>query len=161
MNILILRKAMIISAILGLAVAIIGLVPFLIIYIVLFLSFFVAPLVIVYMKSKNLLGILDMQQSAFFGAVSGFSASIAFFVLFVPGVLFLRLLFKQYYTYAIQYFVSFQTLWLFLIILAILAGILALTNSVTAMGVNYIYTQIEKLPEDADAPVDIRVDEGV
>ena len=40
-------------------------------------------------------------------------------------------------------------------------GILALTNSVSAMGTYYIFNQIEKLPEGADEPIDIVVDDGI
>ena len=83
MNLLILKRAGILSAILGVIIAICGLLPFLIVYTVLALSFLAAPIVIIYMKKKKLMGWLDMQQSAIFGAYSGIATSIAFFIMFI------------------------------------------------------------------------------
>jgi hypothetical protein len=40
-------------------------------------------------------------------------------------------------------------------------GILALTNAVTSMGVNYVYNQIDKIPEGSNEPIDITIDDGV
>lgn len=161
MNILILKKAAILALILGAGVAIVALIPFFIIYIVLFMSFFTAPTVMIYMKKNNLLGILDMQQSAFLGGAIGFASTLGFFVVFTPLVLIVHLIFKNYYTYGLQYFITFSALWLFVIILFMVAGLLGLTNAVGAMGTNYIYNQIEKLPEGADEHVDIKIDEDV
>lgn len=161
MNVLILKRACIFSLILGVVTAIVGLLPFLIVYVVLFLSFFCAPAVIMYMKKNNMLGILDMQQSAFLGAVIGFATTAGFFAVFAPLVLLIHSIFKNYYAYGLQYFITFQALWLFIIILAMLAGLLALTNAVSAMCVNYVYGQIEKLPDGLDEPVDIMIDEEV
>ncbi len=161
MNVLILKRATILAAFLGAIVAVVGLIPFFIIYVVLFLSFFASPAVLIFMKKKFLLGVLDMQQSALLGSAIGFACSVGFFVVFVPAICLIHLIFKNYYSYGIQYFVQFQALWLFIIILAMLAAILALTNSVSAMAVNYVYSQIEKVPEDAKMPVDITIDEGV
>ena len=161
MNILILKRAASLSLILGAITAIIALVPFFIMYVVLFLSFLCAPAVIIYMKKKNLLGILDMQQSAVFGGAVGFVTSVGFFAVFIPAVLVIHSIFKNYYAYGLQYFITFNALWLFIIILITLAGLLALTNAVTAMGVNAVYMQFEKVPEGVDEPVDITIDEGI
>ena len=161
MNILILKRATILAALLGVVAALIGAIPFFIIYVLLFLSFLASPTVIIFMKKKNLLGVLDAQQSAILGGAIGLACSVGFFVVFVPVVCLLHFIFSAYYSYGIQYFVQFQALWLFVIILAMLAGILALTNSVSAMAVNYVYAQFEKVPDDAQMPVDITIDEGI
>ncbi|MBR1977610.1 hypothetical protein IKA15_04955 [bacterium] len=166
MNLLILKRAGILSAILGVIIALCGLLPFLIVYTVLTLSFLAAPIVIIYMKKKKLMGWLDMQQSAIFGAYSGIATSLAFFVVFIPSVLILYFIGNithlwNYYTYGLQYFITFRSLWLFVIIAIMVVGILALTNAVTSMGVNYIYNQIDKIPEGSNEPIDITIDDGV
>ena len=161
MNILILKRATILAAFLGIIVALVGLIPFFIIYVVFFLSFFASPVVLIFMKRKHLLGVLDMQQSALLGSAIGLACSAGFFAVFIPAVLLIHLVFKGYYAYALPEFITFQSLWLFIIVLAMLAAILAASNSVSAMAVNYVYSQIEKVPEDAQTPVDIRVDGGV
>lgn len=161
MNVLILKRATVLAALLGIVVAAVGLVPFFIIYVVLFLSFFASPAVFIFMKKKKLIGVLDVQQSAFLGGAIGLACSVGFFAVFVPAVWLIHAIFKSYYSYGIEYFIQFQALWLFIIILAMLAGILALTNAVSAMATNYIYTQIEKVPDEAKNPIDIKIDGGV
>lgn len=159
MDITILKKAAILSLILGAATAVIALIPFFIMYVVLFLSFFTAPAVIIYMKKFNMLGVLDSQQAAILGGGIGFATSLGFFVVFAPAVLLIHLIFKSYYSYGLQYFIQFNALWLFIIILIMVAAILALTNAVTAMGTVAVYNQIEKLPEDTSGHIDIKIDD--
>lgn len=167
MNLLILKRASILSAILGAIVAAIGIIPFFVGYIFfLVLPFLAAPIVIIYMKKHNQIGRLDMEKSAFLGAIIGLFTSSAFFVVLIPAVLILRFLGNithlwNYYAYGLDTLITFQTLWLFVIIAVMVVGILALTNSVSAMGTYYIFNQIEKLPEGADEPIDIVVDDGI
>ena len=118
------------------------------------------------MKKQNEIGRLDMEKSAFLGATIGIASSLAFFTILIPSVLILRFLGNitklwNYYAFALDSLITFQTLWLFVIIGVMVIGILALTNSVTAMGTYYIFNQIEKLPEGADEPIDIIIDDGI
>ena len=167
MNLLILKRASIISAILGLGIALIALIPFfanLIFFLV--LPFLASPAVILYMKKQNQIGRLDMEKSAFLGGIIGLATSSAFFVLLIPSVLFLHFLGNvtklwNYYAFGLDSLLTFETLWLFIIIGVMVVLILALTNSVTAMGTYYILNQIEKLPEGADEPIDIVIDDGI
>lgn len=159
MNVVIAKQASILAAILGAIIGIIALISPLMIYIIPTLMFLCAPLVIVCMKKRKELGYLDIQQGAFLGGVIGTASSIGFFAAFIPLVLIIGLIFKQYYTYGIPYFLNFQSLWLFVLILITLIATLAVTNAVSGMGTIYIYNQIEpKPPESEEGPIDITIE---
>jgi hypothetical protein len=159
MNLIILKQATVLSLILGAIIALVALIGPLMIYAVLALAFACAPLVIIYMKKQRMLGILDTQQGATLSAAIGCAASAGFFMAFIPLVLIISLIFKDFYTYGIPYFMNLASFWLLIVILAMLAITLAATNAVVGMGVVALYNHFGPRPEGADeGSIDIKVE---
>jgi len=80
----ILKTAMIISAIVGLAAGILLLIPFLTPLIALLLFMGIGAGIVVYLKKNALVGILSIQDGTLIGAVSGFISLSAAAVVFLP-----------------------------------------------------------------------------
>ena len=81
MNILLLKQIALFSALIGGAIGIITLIPFIGTLAFLTLILFLSAIIIVYLKKNNLIGIIDMKEGAIIGAVIGFSAFVAFSIL--------------------------------------------------------------------------------
>lgn len=163
MNTIIIKQAIILAAVLGAIVALVALISPLMMYVIFTVLFLLAPLVIVFMKRRKMLGYLTPQQGAILGAVVGAGGSLGFFAVFVPLVLLLGFVFKlfhgYYYTYGIQWLLNFGSLWLLVLILVSLGATIAVTNAVSAMGVMFVYNQIEPKPkETGEGSIDIKVE---
>ena len=168
MNTIIAKQAVFYSLILGAILALLGSFNFLIGFAAFLLALLCAPAVIVYMKKINKLGFLESQQAAALGVLCGFCATISFFIILTPLTLifsFLAPLINKilpfvnpyHYAYGIQYFIRFDSLWLFFIIIIMIAGICALTNATTAMGTIFLLSQFEKKPDDIEE-IDIHIE---
>ncbi len=159
MNLLIIKRTIIFSLILGAMLGIVGLLPFLIGYVLFILLFFSSVIVILYMKKNDkYLGIIDTQQGAILGSIIGFFSTVGFFLAFSPMVCIIKLIFKNYYSYAIPDAFS-MGLWLFAIIVFMVSIIFSMVNSVSAMGLAFILSYFEKKPEEYDAPLDIKIED--
>lgn len=159
MNQLVVKRTIIFSLILGAILGILGLLPFLIGYSLFVLLFFSSVIVILYMKKNDrYLGIIDTQQGAILGAIIGFFSSIGFFTSFSPMVCIIKLIYKNYYSYAIPDAFS-MGLWLFLTIVLMVAIIFSMINSVSAMGLAFILTYFEKKPPNTDTLLDIKIED--
>ena len=158
MNEIIVKRAFIFSLLLGASIGILSLIPSLIalsIFVLLPLS---APIVIIYMKkNEKYISFLDYVQSAILGGFIGFAATLGFFASFSPLVCVLKLIIKTYYAYMIPDMLS-GALWLFIIIVLFVAFIFAMVNSVSAMGLTWIYSYFEKKPEDENR-LDITIED--
>lgn len=168
MNSLIAKQAAIYSLILGAILAIFGSFNFLIGLVTFALALFCAPAVILYLKKTNKIGFLENQQAAALGGLCGFCSTISFFIVFTPlTLIFLKLaplvnkvlpfIGGYHYAYGLQYLVRFDSLWLFFIIIIMLAIVCALTNSTTAMGAVFLLAQFEKRPDDIEE-IDINIE---
>lgn len=158
MNQLVVKRACIFSLIFGAFVGLFALIPPLIglcLFVLLFLS---SVVVILFMKkNEKHLAFITNEQGAILGGIIGFFATIGFFITFTPLVCIISLIFKSYYSYTIPYMLN-QALWLFFIVVFIVAAIFALTNSASGMGIAWLSGYLEKKPENHDAPLDINVD---
>jgi len=159
MNIVIVKQGAILGALLGALIGVVALINPLMIYVLFTLCFLCAPIVMIFMKKRNMLGYLDSQQGATLGGIIGFTSTLGFFILFIPLVLIIGVIFKTYYTYGIPYFINLQSLWLFLVIIVMIAATLAMTNAVMGMATTYIYNQIEPPPPLEEGNIDIEIDE--
>ncbi len=157
MNILIAKKAAIYSLILGAVLAVFGLLGFLIGLVAFVLSLLAAPSVILALKLRNEIGFLDNQQGALLGAMCGATATLAFFALFSPLVLIIHKINEGYYSYGLPYLFTFDSLWLLIVIIIMIALLLALTNATTGMGAVFAISQFEKKPEDLEQ-IDISIE---
>ncbi len=159
MNQIIAARTAVFSLILGAALGLLALFPFLIGYVLFILVFFSAVIVILYMKKNDKhLGIISIQDGALLGALIGFSSCIGFFISFSPMVCILKLIFKNYYSYAIPDAFA-MGVWLFLIIVLMVAGMFAMTNAAIGMGLAWILDFFEKKPQDIDARLDIKIED--
>lgn len=159
MNQVIAKKAIVFALMLGAIIGLASLFPFLIGFSLFVLGFLSSVLVMFYMKKdEKHIAYLTNEQGAIFGGLVGFFATIGFFVIFSPMVCVLRLIFKSYYAYTIPDMLK-DALWLFFVLVFMVAFIFALTNCATAMGATWILSHIEKAPENADARLDIKIEE--
>ncbi|MBQ4645949.1 MAG: hypothetical protein IJB79_01230 [Candidatus Gastranaerophilales bacterium] len=159
MNQLIAKRTAIFALMLGALIGLISLVPYFIGLSLFVLSFFSSVIVMLYMKKgEKHISYLTNEQGAIMGGIVGFFCSIGFFITFSPMVCILRLIFKQYYAYMIPDMLH-DALWLFFVVVFMVALIFALTNSATGMGTTWILSHIEKEPENLDARLDIKIEE--
>lgn len=159
MNQLIAKRAALFALILGAAIGLISLFPFFIGFALFILSFFSSVVVMLYMKKdEKHLAYLTNEQGAIMGGIVGFFATIGFFITFAPLVCVLRLIFKTYYSYMIPDMLR-DAMWLFFVLVFMVAVIFALINSATGMGTTWILSHIEKEPENVDARLDIKIEE--
>lgn len=168
MNLLILKKAILYSLILGIIFAFFGSFNSLIGLVALALGIFCAPCVIFFMKFRKEIGFLDNQQGAVLGVASGFFATISFFLVFTPLTIMLsnltpviskkiKFIGSYHYSYGLPYLITPDSFWLFVVIVIAIAALVALTNSTTGMGATFILAQIEKKPENIDE-IDINIE---
>lgn len=157
MNILIVKKAAFYSIITGVVLALVGTVSFFAGLVFFALGLLSAPAVIFFMKSKNEIGFLENEQGAALGAVIGFFAALAFFVIFTPAVLIIHAIKPSYYSYGLPYMVTFDTFWLFIVIVVTIGILCALTNATTGMGAIFLLSQFEKKPDDIEE-IDINIE---
>jgi len=158
MNEIIIKRAVVFSLILGALIGVVSSIPLFAGYGFLVLILFCSPIVILYMKkNEKHLGILNNEESAILGAVIGFCSTIGFFAAFSPLVCIFRLIFKTYYAYTIPDVLS-TALWLFILLVVVLASIFAATNATSAMGLNWILSFAEKKPKEDDS-IDIKIED--
>ena len=82
--------------------------------------------------------LIDSKDTALKGGIIGFISFVSFTAVFIPCVLILSIIFKNYYNYGLPYFLNLQALWLFILILLAVGIICAVTNGVTLMGLQFI-----------------------
>ncbi len=157
MNTLIAKKAAIYALILGAILALVGIVGFLIGLVAFALGLLCAPAVMFFMKARNEIGFLENQQGAALGAMIGFCSAVAYFAIFTPLVLIIHLIMPSYYSYGLPYIVSFDTFWLFLVIVITIGILTALTNATTGMGAVFLLSQFDKKPDDIEE-IDIHIE---
>ena len=157
MNEIILKRASIFAFIFGACLGILSLVPSLIGFTLFILMFVSAPMIIIYMKKdKKFLNFLNNEQGAILGSIIGFASTIGFFLSFSPLVCVLKLIFKNYYAYMIPDLLS-TALWLFVVLVFMVALVFSATNAASAMGLTWVYSHIEKAPDDDR--VDIKIED--
>lgn len=159
MNQLVVKRSVIFSLLLGAVLGLAALLPFLVGYVLFALSFFSSVIVVLFMKKNDKhLGFIDTREGAILGGIIGFLSTIGFFLTFSPMVCILRLILKErYYSYAIPEALT-MGLWLFIIIVLMVAITFALTNSATGMGLAYALGYFEK-PQNPDARLDIKIED--
>ena len=97
MNILLLKQIALFSVLIGDAIGIITLIPFIGTLAFMTLLLFLSALVIVYLKRNNLIGIINLKEGALIGAVVGFASFISFSIVFLPLSVIIGLIFSKYY----------------------------------------------------------------
>ena len=96
MNIIILKQLAILSLFAGVALGVLTLIPY-----IGFVSFmiafvFLSAFLIVYFKRNNLIGIINLQEGAIFGAIIGAVSFCAFLIVLAPTASILGLIIPSY-----------------------------------------------------------------
>lgn len=138
MELVVLKRMVIISSILGAIIGIITVVPIINVlsfFTILFLS---APIVIMYMTKYNMMGVLDLKQSLIYGAIIGFISFLGFSITFVPLATIIGLIYKSsfYLGVSMLFREGFFVMLLMVFFVALMGG--ALMNSFSAL----LYYQI-------------------
>ena len=109
-------------------------------------------------QNQKHIGIIDNEQGAILGAIIGFCSTVGFFAIFCPMVCIIKLIIKTYYTYMIPDMIK-DAFWLLILIVFVVAFIFAATNSASAMGTTFLYSQFEKTPKGIEEQVDIKIED--
>lgn len=82
-----------------------------------------APIILVYMKKLDMIGILDIRQGAMYGAIIGFISFVAFSVSFVPLATIIGFIYKGSYYLGVS--LLFRTGFFVLIMMVFFVALLA------------------------------------
>lgn len=159
MNQLIVKQTAILSAILGGIIGVLTLIPFVRNFSFALLMLCIAAVVIVYMKKKDLIGIIDAREGAILGGIIGFVSFIAFSIVFVPLVAIVGWIFKGYYTYGITYMLRISGLFVLVMLIVFMGMLSALMNAFAGLATAYMYEVLSgvKKEEKQEENVDFEI----
>ncbi len=159
MNILLLKQIALFSALIGGAIGIITLIPFIGTLAFLTLILFLSAIIIVYLKKNNLIGIIDMKEGAIIGAVIGFSAFVAFSIVFTPLSAIIGLIFSNYYIGHIltMFITNFGGFFVMIMLLLFIGLISALMNAFSGIVTAYIYELLSGLKKAENENIDFEI----
>ncbi|MBE7706197.1 MAG: hypothetical protein E7Z91_03010 [Cyanobacteria bacterium SIG30] len=126
-----------ITTFLGLIFGVVALVPYTIFYVLVALFLLSSICSILYYRKLTKFELTDYKTTMITGGVLGFASFVGFIVVFIPCVLVLSFIFKSYYNYGIPYLLNFQAIWLFILIIIVVAIVCASTNAVSLMALQY------------------------
>jgi len=138
MNPQIVKQTSILSAILGAILGVLTLIPFIRNFSFTLLMLAVATVVIIYMKRKDLIGIIDIKEGAVLGAIIGFVSFIAFSLIFVVPAAILGSFFPSYYMSWLGFLLK-TSVFVFIMIVFFLSVLSALMNSFAGLATVYMY----------------------
>lgn len=96
MNLIILKQIAILSAVAGALLGVVSLIPY-VAYVTFLIAFaFLSAFLISYLKKNDLIGIINPQEGAIYGAVIGIVSFAAFLVVLAPLASIIGLVFKNY-----------------------------------------------------------------
>jgi len=149
MNLDISKKVAVICVILGALLGLITIIPYINLFAFLFLTFLAAPAVIIYAKTKNIIGNIDTREGAICGAVIGAIVFSAFFIVFVPISAFVGLFYKEGVYMVMKIFFSSGAGFMTMIFSYIMIGLMvALFNAFSGIFTAYIYQQIKNITKE-------------
>lgn len=142
------------SGILGLVLGVLTIIPFICNFSFFALFVLAAPIVLVYMKKVEMIGILDIRQGAMYGAIIGFISFLGFAISFIPLATIIGSIYKAsfYLGVSLLFRSGFFVLIMMIFFVAILA---ALMNAFSGLVTMYIYNQIEQKPEEDKTDIQI------
>ena len=156
MNLLLLKQLSIVSAFLGGIIGIIALIPLSPLFtLFVFLLSFVCPaiMVLVYLKQHDLIGIINVQEGAIYGAVIGVASFLAEFIVLAPLSIIISWIFKLFNATYISGFLSllsfdFGVLFVLFFFVISLAMMSALFNGFTGLATAYVYELITGMKKE-------------
>ena len=159
MNILLLKQVALFSALIGGAIGVITLIPFVGTLSFLTLILFLSAIIIVYLKKHDLIGIIDMKEGAILGAVIGFASFITFFIVFAPLSILIGFIAKGYYVGHLLriFFENFGGFFVMIMLLFFLALISALMNAFSGLTTAYVYELLSGLKKVENENIDFEI----
>lgn len=159
MNILLLKQVALFSALIGGAIGVITLIPFIGTLSFLTLILFLSAVIIVYLKKHDLIGIIDMKEGAILGAVIGFASFITFFIVFAPLSILIGFIAKGYYVGHLLriFFENFGGFFVMIMLLFFLALISALMNAFSGLTTAYVYELLSGLKKAENENIDFEI----
>ena len=158
MNLLLIKQISVLSALAGAAAGIVCIIPFIngIIFLAMFLG--LAAFVLVFMKQKNMIGILDYKESAIYGAISGFVSFIAFSIVFIPINSLLGLIFKSvHFGFLKWFFTSFMSFIVLIMLVIFVAILAALMNAFAGVVTAYVYEILSGFKKQENENIDFEI----
>ena len=151
---LLLKQMGMLSSVLGLVLGVITIIPFICNFSFFALIVLSAPIILVYMKKLDMIGILDIRQGAMYGAIIGFISFVAFSVSFVPLATIIGFIYKGSYYLGVS--LLFRTGFFVLIMMVCFVALLAaLMNAFSGLVTIYVYNQLEQKPEESKTDINI------
>ena len=151
---LLLKQMGMLSSVLGLVLGVITIIPFICNFSFFALIVLSAPIILVYMKKLDMIGILDIRQGAMYGAIIGFISFVAFSVSFVPLATIIGFIYKGSYYLGVS--LLFRTGFFVLIMMVFFVALLAaLMNAFSGLVAIYVYNQLEQKPEESKTDINI------
>ena len=151
---LLLKQMGMLSSVLGLVLGVITIIPFICNFSFFALIVLSAPIILVYMKKHDMIGILDIRQGAMYGAIIGFISFVAFSVSFVPLATIIGFIYKGSYYLGVS--LLFRTGFFVLIMMVFFVALLAaLMNAFSGLVTIYVYNQLEQKPEESKTDINI------
>lgn len=148
MNKLALKQLSILSAILGIILGIVTLIPFIgqIAFIV--LMCFVSVLVLWFMLKVELIDISTNKQSIILGAIAGFISFITFCVVYLPLVFILSRLFNLYSWYGVSVFLNVGSFGIIILLVLFMGLLSAVINGFTGFLTYYSYEFLKNIDNE-------------
>ena len=152
---LLFKQMSILSGLLGLILGVLTIIPFICNFSFFALFVMAAPIIMIYMKKMQMMGILDIRQGAMYGAIIGFVSFLGFSISFVPLATIIGFIYKGSYYLGVS--LLFRSGFFVLIMMIFFVALLsALMNSFSGLVKMYIYNQIEAKPEESQTDIEIK-----
>lgn len=151
---LLFKQMSMLSGVLGLILGVLTIIPFICNFSFFALMVLAAPILLIYMKKLNMIGILDPRQGAMYGALIGFVVFLGFSISFVPLATIIGFIYKGSFYLGVS--LLFRSGFFVLIMMVFFVAILcALMNAFSGLVTMYIYNQIEPQPQESHTDINI------
>lgn len=148
MNKLALKQLSILSAILGIILGIITLIPFIGQVAFIVLMCFVSVLILWFMLKVELIDISTNKQSIILGAISGFISFITFCVIYLPLVFIISRLFNLYSWYGVSVFLNVGSFGIIILLVLFMGLLSAVINAFTGFLTYYCYEFLKNIDNE-------------
>lgn len=143
MNLIILKQLAILSAVAGVALGLITIIPYISFLSFMILLMFLSAFILVYLKQNDLIGIINTREGCIYGALIGFVSFITFSLVYAPISMLIGWLIPSYTQGFLRFFLnSFGSLIVMFLLMILMAGISALFNGFTGLVTAWVYELI-------------------
>lgn len=160
MNLIILKQLAILSAVAGVALGLITIIPYISFLSFMILLMFLSAFILVYLKQNDLIGIINTREGCIYGALIGFVSFIAFSLVYTPISMLIGWLIPAYTQGFLRFFLnSFGSIIVMLLLMILMAGISALFNGFTGLVTAWVYELItgQKKENDENNSIDFEI----